>query len=293
MTLAVFGKEDLDELESEVLKHFSKIVNKNVEKPSWPEHPYGPNEVGKILEIVPVRETREMAIIFPIPDQMKFYKTSPGHYLGHLIGHQGKGSLWSELKAKGWATFLSGGESHGARGFSFFEVSIELSPDGFKNRMEVVKLLFQYLALLTKQGVHEWIFNEYRDLSAIHFRFKEKQWPVSVVTNITSNLQHYPMEECLSGRYLTPNYEPDLICNLLCQLRWDNIILTIIANEVKDERTPMIEHYYGTEYFVSNIPKSFLEELHNFVTLNNKLSLPSPNEFIPTNFELAERQVPV
>ncbi|CAG0887165.1 unnamed protein product [Cyprideis torosa] len=129
MTLAVFGKEDLDELESEVLKHFSKIVNKNVEKPSWPEHPYGPNEVGKILEIVP--------------------------------------------------------------------------------------------------------------------------------------------------------------------LRWDNIILRILAKEVKDERTPMIEQYHGTEYFVSNIPKSFLEELHNFVTLNNKLSLPSPNEFIPTNFELAERQVPV
>ena len=25
----------------------------------------------------------------------------PGHYLGHLIGHEGKGSLLSELKSRG------------------------------------------------------------------------------------------------------------------------------------------------------------------------------------------------
>lgn len=27
--------------------------------------------------------------------------SQPGHYLGHLIGHEGPGSLLSELKARG------------------------------------------------------------------------------------------------------------------------------------------------------------------------------------------------
>ena len=38
---------------------------------------------------------------FPIPDLQKYYKSNPGHYLGHLIGHEGPGSLLSELKSKG------------------------------------------------------------------------------------------------------------------------------------------------------------------------------------------------
>lgn len=40
---------------------------------------------------------------FPIPDLQKYYKSNPGHYLGHLIGHEGPGSLLSELKSKGKA----------------------------------------------------------------------------------------------------------------------------------------------------------------------------------------------
>ena len=31
----------------------------------------------------------------------------PGHYLGHLIGHEGKGSLLSELKSRGNFTVYS------------------------------------------------------------------------------------------------------------------------------------------------------------------------------------------
>ena len=33
------------------------------------------------------------------------YLLQPGHYLGHLIGHEGKGSLLSELKQKGKSNF--------------------------------------------------------------------------------------------------------------------------------------------------------------------------------------------
>ena len=54
----------------------------------------------------------------------------PAKYLAHLIGHEGPGSLLSELKARGWVNALVAGRKSGARGFSFFSISVELTEDG-------------------------------------------------------------------------------------------------------------------------------------------------------------------
>lgn len=51
--------------------------------------------------MVPIKDIRNLYVTFPIPDLQKYYKSNPGHYLGHLIGHEGPGSLLSELKSKG------------------------------------------------------------------------------------------------------------------------------------------------------------------------------------------------
>lgn len=55
----------------------------------------------QFYKIVPIKDIRNLYVTFPIPDLQKYYKSNPGHYLGHLIGHEGPGSLLSELKAKG------------------------------------------------------------------------------------------------------------------------------------------------------------------------------------------------
>lgn len=55
----------------------------------------------QLYKVVPIKDIRNLYVTFPIPDLQKYYKSNPGHYLGHLIGHEGPGSLLSELKAKG------------------------------------------------------------------------------------------------------------------------------------------------------------------------------------------------
>jgi insulysin len=45
----------------------------------------------------------------------------------HLLGHEGPGSLLSELKRRGWATSLQSGGTTTARGFGFFSVDLDLS----------------------------------------------------------------------------------------------------------------------------------------------------------------------
>lgn len=51
-------------------------------------------------------------------------------YLGHLVGHEGAGSLLSALKARGWGTELSAGVGDQSSVAWLFEVSITLTEAG-------------------------------------------------------------------------------------------------------------------------------------------------------------------
>lgn len=74
MCLSVYGREPLDELEAMVIPRFSTIVNKNVESPKWPNHPFLPEHYASKLSIVPVKDSRSLTISFPTGDLDQFYK---------------------------------------------------------------------------------------------------------------------------------------------------------------------------------------------------------------------------
>lgn len=52
-------------------------------------------------------------------------------------------------------------------------------------------------------------------------------------------------------------------------------------------KTDLVEKWYGTNYSLIPIEESVLEKWRN-VTLNDKLHLPDPNEFIPTKLGIKD-----
>ncbi|PIO70585.1 peptidase M16 inactive domain protein [Teladorsagia circumcincta] len=103
MSLCIVGSESLDEMESYLgTLGFDAIENKQVKPKQWSESPYGEEQLGRRIEIVPIKDSRSLTIRFPIPDLQEEYKSNPAHYISHLLGHEGKGSLLSELKRLGW-----------------------------------------------------------------------------------------------------------------------------------------------------------------------------------------------
>ena len=55
MKLAVYGKESLDVMQKWVEEKFSAIPNKELSSPHVDTDPYGAGQLGKILQVVPVR----------------------------------------------------------------------------------------------------------------------------------------------------------------------------------------------------------------------------------------------
>lgn len=77
-----------------------------------------------------IRDQRTLELSFPFPDEADFYASKPGAFLSHLIGHEGKGSILSHLKEKGWANGMSAGNGNGAHGFEFFKIQVDLTAEG-------------------------------------------------------------------------------------------------------------------------------------------------------------------
>lgn len=63
--------------------------------------------------------------------------------MSHLIGHEGKGSILSELKRRGWCNNLLAGHTTSARGFGFFDITVDLTQEGLENVEEITKIIFQ------------------------------------------------------------------------------------------------------------------------------------------------------
>ena len=98
----------------------------------WPHMMQG----GQVTISPLVKEGHQVMALFQLPSLINQYRSKADEYLSHLVGHEGKGSLLSALKAKSWASELSAGV--GESGYDrntaayVFEVHITLTEAGLE-----------------------------------------------------------------------------------------------------------------------------------------------------------------
>ena len=55
---------------------------------------------GRIYVMPAVKDAHTLCVTFQLPPLLKAYRKKADEYLSHLIGHEGRGSLFSLLKAR-------------------------------------------------------------------------------------------------------------------------------------------------------------------------------------------------
>ena len=66
--------------------------------------------LGHVVRIVPVKDFKRLDIKWPmLPDSRALWQGDPLSYISHLVGHEGKNSLLSELIRRDLATSVSCG----------------------------------------------------------------------------------------------------------------------------------------------------------------------------------------
>ncbi|GAA5942299.1 hypothetical protein JCM10213_004128 [Rhodosporidiobolus nylandii] len=253
--LAVVGKDSLDETTKMVVEHFSPIPNRHITPEEFPGSPLTDDELGRTVFVKSVRDQRILELSFPFPDESDFYASKSGSFISHLVGHEGKGSVLSYLKEKGWANGMSAGCGNGAAGFEFFKIHVNLTQEGLDNYEEVVAAVFAYISLIRNNTPAEWAFLEVSALSKLAFRFKEKSPPISTAMRTAMNMSRpFPRELVLSAPWICTEWHPAKVNELLDLMRPVHCRIFLSPQKEVGGRTyDLKEQWYRTEYTIEKM----------------------------------------
>ena len=84
-----------------------------------------------------VRQGHNLTLTFQLPSLFHAYRAKPDDYVSHLIGHEGRGSLLSALKARGLASAISAG----------------VNESGYERNSAL--FVFEVTIILTEAGLHQ------------------------------------------------------------------------------------------------------------------------------------------
>lgn len=138
--------------------------------------------------------------------------------------------------------------------------------------------------MLRQDEPKKWIFDEYRKLMEIQFKYKDKETPMSLVTFAVDAMEVYPLEEVLSAPYLISEWRPDIIKKLVNEFLPERCRILVVAQKYESIATET-EKWYNSKYCVETISQELLDEWTN-CDVNANLKLPGPNLFIATDFML-------
>jgi len=282
MTLSIYGPQDLDTLYKWASTLFSPIKNQNTVVDAYPEALYSNTPLD--IQIKPVKDLYRLGFTFELNTALDNYKQKPAGYIGHLLGHEGEGSLLAWLKAKGWAEGLSAGTYHQLRNDSAFQVNISLTQQGLEHTDEITGQLFAYINLIKEQGIESWVFDEINKLARMHFEFQPGQQPANLVQGLSMAMHEYPAKHILDGPYLWADFNSDSIESVLARLTPENTIRTLVSPNVKPNQN---ETWFNAPFNKQNISDALIKQWQQ-AELAPGLFIPKANPFVPEDVSVLE-----
>jgi len=283
MALAVLAPDSLDALETLVRARFADIPNRALGPIRTDEPLLDRDQLPLEVRSQPIGAGRRLALFWPVPISEAHQATKPMTYLGHLIGHEGPGTLYDRLKTDGLINGLSAGASLAMRDSGLFGISVSLTEIGYRERHRVIAELFALIRQIETKGVEAWRFEELQRIAEANFRFAEDGSAQGTVTQLSETLQRVPVRELWTRDRLLTRFDANLIQDYLSWLTPDNLYLRVTAPEAETDQTTA---YYPTPFAKQPIAAEDLA-LWNAARQGGMTAvsqLPAPNPFIVSTF---------
>ncbi len=284
MRLAVYGSQSLSELETLVRPIFEQVPNHDFEHTEIAPSLFTQGDLPLLVKIRPQATQRALDLAFPMPEYRLEYRSKPMSYLSNLFGHEGEGSLLSQLKAEGLAEGIAASPGIAWRGGSLFSVRIALSEKGSVQYDRVIQLFFAYADVIRRAGPQPWLYSEQGQQADLAFRFSEEGNPMGYVTSLAGTMHYYEPEDTLRGSYMMQDYRPDLLAQAMERVRPENALVELIDSGVETDR---LSKHYQVPYSRQPVSPEQLARWSAPVS-GVSLALPEPNSFIATDLNLRD-----
>ncbi|XP_053207370.1 nardilysin-like [Panonychus citri] len=298
MSLVVQGEYDLEIMEKWVCEYFSRIpptsesfIPLESRVNSSNVFPYQESKFCKLFYIEPVSSGDFFHINFWLPPKFNDYKSKPLSHLGSLLGDEGKGSLFSILKKKGFALeMVAGNDDNGFvsnRYQALFTIQVKLTPLGMENLDQIVDYIWTFIDKIKSSGPHLNHLKEDQAIRLYSFAYANEKSGTRNCVTIAENMNHFGTEHILTGRKIMFQIDEDLIRQAFPHLTPSRANYIIFSKKLfNGSQAPIeTEKWYGTKYKVNNIPDRWLNYTKP-ADFDVDVNFPLPNEFIPDNFEI-------
>ncbi|WP_159822221.1 insulinase family protein [Colwellia sp. 20A7] len=282
MKVSMVSNLPLDEMEALATKHFSSIIDKNIEKPEIKQTLDFTKVGSKKVYFKPNQDIKQLKLDFTIANNMSQFTVKPNHFISYLLGSDMPGTPAQILKAKGWISSLDAGASANHYGnYGEFSITLDLTDDGMANRDEIVAMIMQYIDLIKAKGVDEKYYKEIKTALDNEFRFLEKGDEFNYVANLVDSMQDYSTNYAINAPYYYGQFDAQAIENVLSQLTPETLRIWYVS---KNEKVTEKQHFYQGEYRIEDIGADEIASWKNNVT--TVLSLPLVNRLLPENFDI-------
>lgn len=243
MSLCVFGKESVEELEAMVKEKFNSVPNKGVTMPIGDtfsdKPPFLQKEWNRLLVQNPVKDIKQLSFSWVIPYQTPLWRTKPRNYIDYLLGHEGAGSLIAVLKEQGLISQSYPSDGAWLEGaFSLYSMNFDLTDKGLDNLDLIGQHLFAYLGMLQSSPPQKWIHDELANLSEQRFKFGEDGQPGQLCPNIAESMfKGIDPSQVLAGPSMLYEYDPEAISSLASHLSIDRVRVNFQAKSLADRCT--------------------------------------------------------
>ncbi len=276
--IAVLGKEPLDKLEKMLREKFQPIKKRVHKIRRSSTKAFHTSDVPFSIQIQSLKKIRQLNLLFEIDSTRPYFAQKPVYYISNLLGHEGKGSLFSYLKKKQWVISLSAGHWSELIKTDIFSVRMELTPEGEKNISSIVKTFFNYLHLMEKEAIADWRFDEMKKISDLNFHHQDLPTPLALVQKLSSNQHYYKPKNLINAAWYFDEFQPQTIQKFLKQINPNRLIL--VYNSPQNIADAKTEKWYKTKYRTRSISTKEISDWKNYE--KNPFILPLANDFLPT-----------
>lgn len=321
MYLAIQAKLPLDDMEALVEKHFAKLPGSRQILEDSPsagirgrprpyqqmtmEEIFQPTIFDQVIHVEAIDNRIELILTWPVPSQASEFLCKPSHFLEQLLDNEGQGGLLRRLKdlhliQRGESQIHEGGNDDNSM-FSLFCMTLRLSKHGYKNIAVILENVHAYLRLLQREQGH-WpdYYAQLKQIYDSQFRFQGEQRMLDDVQRLSTYLKYFPEEHVLDGCHLYFAYDHQLIAGLLDRLVQTRPAIMICSQQKRDavgdgadEGRPIehhVEHYTQAKYTMRPVPEKW-RNAFQVSAEDDVFSFPPPNQFVTTDFSLANDKV--
>ncbi|GIL80830.1 hypothetical protein Vretifemale_9906, partial [Volvox reticuliferus] len=212
-----------------------------------------PGRLGQLFRVASQRELRQLEVVWYLPyGMMDDIKSKPWRWAGHVLGHEGRGSLAAVLRGAGLAQELTAGsfdEVRLGRGFMFWGVTLTLSEAGLQRAEDVLRLVLATARAMRSldEEQRRTVWEEVAAAAAVRWQYQDRTAPLDLARDVAQKLHYSDPQSVLSDNALLYEYDAAALERFLSYITPENCNVYLSDNSFVG-RTDRVEEWYGARY---------------------------------------------